>query len=73
MDKDLGQSSPLTRRSLAGLLIAVPLVAQVASPPPKSSPPAQTSSAVDDVRKVSERLAQTEVPMSIEPAFSFHV
>ena len=76
----------VTRRTWAALLAAVPavapvLVAQVAStpqnPPPLAAPPPgtpeqQTAKAAADVRAVSDRLAQTEVPMNVEPAFLFH-
>lgn len=63
----------LTRRGWATLLAATPLVvAQVATAPQNPAPLAAPSGkAGDDVRKVSERLAQTEVPMSVEPSFSF--
>ena len=65
---------------------ALPLAAQVQKPPttektpplgspapaaPGTDPAAKLSKAVDDVRKVSERLAQMEVPMNVEPAFLF--
>jgi hypothetical protein len=59
----------LTRRSWAVLVAAVPLVAQVASTPPLPA----SSSPAEDVRKTSELLAQIEIPMSLEPAFAFHV
>ena len=70
----------MTRRNLAVVLAAAPLAAQVSTtpqnPPPLSAPVADTpeqrmAKAIADVRKVSDRLAQTEVPMSVEPAFSF--
>lgn len=55
------------------MLAAAPVAAQVAAtpqnPPPLSAPAPEKAAA--DVRKVSERLAQTEVPMAVEPAFSF--
>ena len=74
------EMNSLTRRSWAALLTAAPLIAQVtATPqnaPPLSAPVASTpeqrlAKATADVRQVSDRLAQTEVPMSVEPAFSF--
>lgn len=77
---DSGTHKGLTRRSWATLLAAAPLAAQAAStpqnPPPVSAPATATpedkmSKAVQDVRKVSDRLAQTEVAMSIEPAICF--
>lgn len=76
----------MTRRRLAALLSATPLAAQIAAPPvtqktpPVGSPaPSQTTGtadeklkkANDDIRKVSERLAQIEVPMDVEPSFVF--
>jgi hypothetical protein len=67
-------SRGLTRRGWATLLAATPLVvAQVATAPQNPAPLAAPSgNAGEDVRKVSERLTQTEVPMSVEPAFTFH-
>lgn len=63
------------------LAAAVPVVAQVSSTvppqgtpaPPKApaTPEARMQKANDDVRRASERLKQIEVPMDIEPAFSF--
>jgi hypothetical protein len=65
----------VSRREWTAGLIAVPLVAQVASTPPKTPPETAAEpagkSALDDVRQVGEKLAQIEVPMSVEPAFSF--
>ena len=60
----------ITRRNWAAVLVAAPLVAQVQSSAPKTPPPV-AASVGNDVRKVSERLAQIEVPMSVEPAFTF--
>jgi hypothetical protein len=40
-------------------------------PPPPATPEARMQKAVADIRKTSDRLAQIEVPMDIEPAFSF--
>jgi hypothetical protein len=54
------------------MLAALPVAAQVAGTP-APAPLAAASSASDDVRKTSEQLAQIEVPMSLEPAFAFHV
>jgi hypothetical protein len=82
---DTGKS--LTRRKWAIVLSIAPIVAPVLSaqvattpntPPPVSAPPPgvpaeRLAKAVSAVRKVSDRLAQTEVPIGIEPAFSFHV
>jgi hypothetical protein len=58
----------LTRRQWAVLLGISPLLAQA----PPSSPPEQKSEKPDaDVRDVSQRLAEIEVPMDVEPAFRF--
>jgi hypothetical protein len=72
-----------SRRTWAALITAAPLVAQVTSsvPPqgtpaaaaPSSTPEAKMQKAYAEVRGVSERLAQIEVPMDVEPAFSFKV
>ena len=74
-------SKVMTRREWTILLAATPLAAQVTSKtPPQGTPtPAPAGAtpeqkrqkAFDDVRKVSERLSQIEVPMYIEPAFAF--
>ena len=79
--KEPRRTRGLTRRSWAAALAAAPLVAaQVAStpqnPPPLAapavgSPEQRAAKAAEDVHKVSDRLAQTEVPIGIEPAFSF--
>ena len=61
-----------TRRKLVGILAASPALAQVASKvPPVGVPETGSKKAVQDVHSVSERLAQIEVPMNIEPAFAF--
>ncbi len=63
----------MTRRNWAAMVAAAPLAAQVSSTPqnapPLSAP--EPDKAAAEVRKVSDRLAQTEVPMAVEPAFSF--
>ncbi len=56
------------------LFTAIPLFAQ--APPPQTAPSGDTpeqkmQKAIADVRAVSERLAQTDVPMDVEPAFMF--
>ena len=71
----------ITRRQCAALLGAAPLVAQVTSTAPpqglpvptngSASPEQRLQKAYADVRRVSERLSKIEVPMTIEPAFSF--
>ncbi len=60
-----------------------PAIAQVTSKvPPQGAPaPAQPAAtpeqklqkAYSDVKKLSDRLSQIEVPMDVEPAFAFHV
>ena len=58
----------LTRRQWAALLGISPLLAQT----PPSSPPEQKPENPDaGVRDVSQRLAEIEVPMDVEPAFRF--
>lgn len=78
--------SRITRRQVAALLGATPMVAQVPVPPvtqktpplgtPAPGPAATTpdeklKKANDSVREVSARLAKLEVPMITEPAFVF--
>jgi hypothetical protein len=76
--------SRLTRREWTALLGVAPLAAQVTSPstppagspaPPKppASPQERLAKAYAGVRDASNRLAKIEVPMDLEPAFSFHV
>ncbi len=63
-----------TRREWTLLLAAAPLTAQVPSPATPAPVPSAGSNlpkALDEVRKVSERLSHLEVPMNVEPAFSF--
>lgn len=71
----------MTRRQWAALAAASPVLAQVTqkTPPegaPKPAAPAATPEerrhkAMADVKNVSDRLAQLEVPMNVEPAFAF--
>jgi hypothetical protein len=71
----------LTRRYVAAMLAATPLLAQVtqktppqgapAPAPPNATPAQKLQKASADVRQVSDRLAQMEVPMDVEPAFAF--
>lgn len=58
----------LTRRQWAALLGAAPLLAQT---PPPPAPEAKLEKANADVRETSQRLAEIEVPMDLEPAFRF--
>lgn len=76
----MNKPSRLTRRSWGALVAGAPLIAHVAAQQPPSSPLAgpeaaspeqRLAKATDDIRKVSDRLAQTEVPMQVEPAFLF--
>ncbi|HEX3684697.1 MAG TPA: hypothetical protein VHU83_19320 [Bryobacteraceae bacterium] len=75
-------SSPrITRRHAAALLGASPLLAQVtpktppqAAPvpaPPGATPEQKLQKAFADIHQVSDRLAQIELPMNVEPAFAF--
>jgi hypothetical protein len=71
----------LTRREFAALAGAVPAAAQVTSkiPPqgapvaaqPSATPQQKLQEAFANVRKASERLSKIELPMDLEPAFSF--
>jgi hypothetical protein len=57
-----------TRRQWAALLGISPLLAQTPSAP---APEAKPEKAQADIRKTSQRLAEIEVPMDVEPAFRF--
>lgn len=71
----------MTRRQVAALLGASPLLAQVtqkippqaapAPAPPNATPEQKVEKALADVHEASARLAQIELPMNIEPAFAF--
>lgn len=71
----------MTRRRWAALISAAPLAAQVttskppvgapASTEPAATPEARMQKAYSDIRQVSDTLSKIEVPMSVEPAFSF--
>ena len=67
----------LTRREWTAVLGAAPLAtpfalqaAQTAATPEPIAP-TSLEKAVADVRQVSDRLSKLEVPMNVEPAFSF--
>ena len=79
-----GSFSPqVTRRKWAAMLAAAPALAQVSSPVPPQGVPAAPATALTpegklqkalaEVREVSQRLSQIEMPMDVEPAFSFKV
>ncbi len=71
----------MTRRRWTALLMTAPLAAQVTStapptgapapPKPPATPHERMQKAYADVRQVSDRLSKIEVPMNVEPAFSF--
>jgi hypothetical protein len=71
----------ITRRSWTALLAVSPLLGQVTQkrPPegapkpaaPTATPEQRRQKAMADVKQVSDRLTQLEVPMDIEPAFAF--
>jgi hypothetical protein len=71
----------ITRRSWTALMGVSPLLGQITqkTPPegapkpaaPNATPEQRMQKAMADVKQVSDRLAQLEVPMDIEPAFAF--
>ena len=63
----------LTRRAWTLIWGAAPLAVQAAQNPPTAEPaaPSNLDKAIAEVRQVSERLSQLEVPMNVEPAFAF--
>ncbi len=73
--------SRMTRRQWTAVLAALPLAAQVTSKTPPLGAPApakatatpeeRLAKAYADVRQTSDRLAKIEVPVNVEPAFSF--
>jgi hypothetical protein len=60
----------LSRRAWTLLFTSIPLLAQ--APSTADTPEQKMQKASADVRAVSERLSQTDVPMDVEPAFTFH-
>jgi hypothetical protein len=77
----LTSASSFTRREWSALLVIAPAAAQVSSTGPPAGSPAPSKSpatpqeraqkALSDIREGSGRLSKLEVPMDIEPAFSF--
>jgi hypothetical protein len=62
----------LTRRQWGALLGASPLLTRAAAQIPPTPAPAQKDENPDaSVRDVSQRLAEIELPMNVEPAFRF--
>ncbi len=64
----------LTRREWTAFLGAAPLVAVHAgqtSAVPEGTASSSLDKAIADVHEVSDRLSKLEVPMNVEPAFSF--
>jgi hypothetical protein len=71
----------LTRRQWTALVSAAPLMGQATSkiPPqgtPAPAPPAATAQqklqkAHTDVNQIRDRLSKIQVPMNVEPAFTF--
>jgi hypothetical protein len=59
----------LTRRELGAALTSAAALAQTPAPP--ASPEAELQSARDQVKAIAQTLAQQDVPMSTEPAFTF--
>jgi hypothetical protein len=61
-----------TRRQWAALLGVSPLLAAAPVQVPPPAPPEQKlEKANADIRDASQRLAEIEVPIDIEPAFQF--
>ena len=62
----------LTRRQWGALLGASPLLTRAAAQIPPVPPTQQKPEKPDaEVREISQRLAEIEVPMDVEPAFRF--
>jgi len=66
-------SSSLTRREWTALFAASPLLSQSAAKPAPENTAPVPGKAVADVQKTSQRLAEIELPMNVEPAFRFAV
>ena len=62
----------LTRRQWGVLLGTSSLLTRAAAQTPPVPPAQQKSEKPDvDIREISQRLAEIEVPMNVEPAFRF--
>ena len=62
----------VTRRDLA-VALASTAVASAQAPAVPATPEAELQAARDQVKAMSDRLRGQKVPMSVEPAFVFHV
>ena len=62
--------SRMTRRQLAGAMLATAAAAQTPSPAP-STPPAELEAARQQNQRTAETLAKAMVPIETEPAFRF--
>lgn len=63
----------MTRRQLAGAILATTASAAAAQAPPTapSGPAAELQAARDQNQRTAETLAKVQVPMDTEPAFHF--
>jgi hypothetical protein len=62
----------LTRRQWGVLIGTSPLLTRAAAQTPPAPPAQQKSEKPDaEIRETSQRLAEIEVPMDVEPAFRF--
>jgi hypothetical protein len=59
----------ISRRQLAGVLLASTAVAQ--TPPPKPQPDSGVDAARAQQRGAAQIIARVALPMSVEPAFQF--
>jgi len=65
-----GLPSRMTRRQLAGAMLATAAAAQ-APPSPSSTPAGELQAAREQNQRNAETLAKVQVPMEAEPAFHF--
>jgi hypothetical protein len=70
MKKPNPASARITRRQLAGAILATASVAQT-PPSAASSPEAELNAAREHNARIAEALAKVEVPIAVEPAFHF--